>query len=246
MKRFTETTKWRDPWYRKLSPISKLLWGYVTDLCDAVGIIDLDLEAASFDIGSEVTEANIAELGDRITNLGGGKLLINKFIEFQYGKLSELCPAHKPVFRLLEKHKMEKPVMESKNTLALPYDYPSATLLEVVPVSASKKSDPVDEQALEVYNAYPKKVGKPVAIKAIKRAIKENSFEFILEKTRAYALARKGEDPQFTPYPSTWFGQQRFSNDPSTWKNGAAAKQFQKALPDGQDPTDPNDVRNYL
>lgn len=101
MKRFTETTKWSDPWFRKLPPASKLLWQWMCDQCDAAGIIDLDLDLASFMIGGELTENDLAMFGDRIRKLPNGKFLIVKFIGFQYGQISASCPAHKPVFRAL-------------------------------------------------------------------------------------------------------------------------------------------------
>jgi uncharacterized phage protein (TIGR02220 family) len=104
MKRFTETTKWSDPWFRRLSERAKLLWGYLTDNCNAVGLIDLDFDAASFHIGGKVEEKHLTELGDRLQRLQGGKIFIPKFIPFQYGTLSDSCPAHKPVFRLIETH----------------------------------------------------------------------------------------------------------------------------------------------
>jgi len=48
-KRFTDSTKWASkPWFRKLSPNAKLLWLYICDTCDVAGVIDLDLEMASF------------------------------------------------------------------------------------------------------------------------------------------------------------------------------------------------------
>lgn len=107
MKRFTETLKWRDPWYRRLSPTAKLLWGYLTDNCNCIGLIDLDLEAASFDIGAKVEERHLTELESRTQALGNGKIFIPKFIHFQNGKLSDSCPAHKPIFKLIEFHKIE-------------------------------------------------------------------------------------------------------------------------------------------
>ena len=54
--------------------------------------------------------------GDRIVNLPCGKWFIPKFIEFQYGKLSEDCKAHNPIFLSLEKHGIER--------VSIGYEYP--------------------------------------------------------------------------------------------------------------------------
>lgn len=104
MKRFTETNKWDDPWFRKLSPTAKLLWSYLTDKCDCVGLMELDIDAATFHIGSKVDESHIAELESRLQRLKNGKFFIPKFIPFQYGKLSAECRAHGPVFKAIDLH----------------------------------------------------------------------------------------------------------------------------------------------
>jgi hypothetical protein len=70
-----------------------------------------------------------------------------------------------------------------------------------------------------IYAEYPRKVGKPKALKAIEKAVREFSDAVVLEKTKAYAAARRGEDSQFTPHPATWFNQSRFNDDPATWKS---------------------------
>ena len=104
MKRFTETAKWEDPWYRKLPPELKLLWQWLLDRCDNAGIIDPDLELASFQIGYQYPIDSLSKLGDRVQQLEGGKYIIPKFIPFQCGELSKDCKAHKPVFQSLKKH----------------------------------------------------------------------------------------------------------------------------------------------
>jgi hypothetical protein len=71
--------------------------------------------------------------------------------------------------------------------------------------------------AEQIYSEYPRKVGKPDALKAIKRAMLKFEPSRLLEVTKHYATVRKGED--FTPNPSTWYNQERFNDDPSTWKN---------------------------
>ena len=76
----------------------------------------------------------------------------------------------------------------------------------------------VERQIEEIYQHYPKKVGKPQALKAIKKSLSKMDPETLLEKTKSFALARKNEDPQFTPNPSTWFNQERYNDDPETWK----------------------------
>lgn len=87
--------------------------------------------------------------------------------------------------------------------------------------------DDGDDEEMNIdtlYEIYPKKVGKPDAIKAIRKALREFDFAMLLEKTKAYAAARVGQDAQYTPYPSTWFNRHRFNDEPSTWKDGKPSK----------------------
>jgi hypothetical protein len=104
MKRFTETTKWEDPWFRKLSPELKLLWQWLLDHCDNAGVIEPDLELASFQIGYSYPLDTLGQFGDRVVRVKGDKFFLPKFIAFQYVQLSEDCKPHKQVFQLLEKH----------------------------------------------------------------------------------------------------------------------------------------------
>lgn len=74
-----------------------------------------------------------------------------------------------------------------------------------------------DETIDEIYSSYPRKVGRPAAVKAIRLALKSIDATSLLELTRAYAEARAGCDTQYTPHPATWFGQKRYADDPETW-----------------------------
>lgn len=104
MKRFTETNKWADPWFRKLAPKHKLLWSYICDTCDQAGVLEVDWELASFQIGQTLTAGDMDKFGDRVVMLESGKWHIVQFVQFQYGKLSESCKPHAPVFAALERH----------------------------------------------------------------------------------------------------------------------------------------------
>lgn len=73
--------------------------------------------------------------------------------------------------------------------------------------------------AEEIYYAYPKHVAKPKAVQKIEAACRKICAACLLELTKAYADVRSGEDPRFTPHPATWFFQERFNDDPSTWTN---------------------------
>lgn len=74
-----------------------------------------------------------------------------------------------------------------------------------------------DEQAEKIYAVYPRKVGKPKALKSILHALASVPFDEVLEATAKYAQARCGHDSEFTPHPATWFNQARYNDDPATW-----------------------------
>jgi len=120
LKRFTETLKWTDPWFRRLSAPAKLLWFYAVDHCDNIGIVELDLEFVGKDCGTKITEAHVAELGSRLESIGESKFFLPKFIKFQYGQLSASCPAHKKVIQAVEEHCLLQDL--------LGYHYPNARL----------------------------------------------------------------------------------------------------------------------
>lgn len=81
----------------------------------------------------------------------------------------------------------------------------------------------------EIYEAYPRKVGRPDALKAIRSAVlraakslagqKLPPGQELLARTRAFGeLARKHDaDLAFVPHPSTWFHQDRFLDSAEEW-----------------------------
>ena len=75
--------------------------------------------------------------------------------------------------------------------------------------------------AEEIYKLYPRKVGKPIALKKIEKAIKEVGFDELKKRVLAYAGATSRwdeEDRRFIPYPATWFNQGRYDDDPREWE----------------------------
>ena len=103
-KRFTDSEKFKDTWYRKLTPKQKCIWEYLLAECNHAGIIELDLEFASFVIGDTVTNEDLMPFKDKIQHLEKELYFIPNFITFQYGKLSNLSKPHIPVIKLLEKY----------------------------------------------------------------------------------------------------------------------------------------------
>jgi len=109
-KRFTDTEKWSDPWFRGLTPQLKCLWGYICDRCDNAGVWKIDKELAEFQIGSKIDWDKADELfNERCTLLNKEKLFITGFIKFQFGSLNENVNLHKNVLKLIEIHGIAYP-----------------------------------------------------------------------------------------------------------------------------------------
>lgn len=134
-KRFTETLKWDDPWFRALTPDAKLLWFWLVDKCDNAGIITPDFALCEFQAGIKHASDCMHQLETRIAEIDVGKFMICRFIEFQHGRLSRDCKAHNPAFQSLEKHGMleesgeikeiPKGYLKGIHTLSKGYPYPT-------------------------------------------------------------------------------------------------------------------------
>ncbi|MBK8477776.1 MAG: hypothetical protein IPL39_16170 [Opitutaceae bacterium] len=76
-----------------------------------------------------------------------------------------------------------------------------------------------------IYEAFPKKVGRAEAVKAIERTLKAGTITgpALLAKVQAYAAAVATwpeADRRFVPHPATWFNRGSFDDDPATWARG--------------------------
>ena len=83
--------------------------------------------------------------------------------------------------------------------------------------------------ALQIYEAYPRKVGKRDALRSIERALRrlpqelawegsEEDLDFwLLSRVELYAKTPAGNRGYLTPHPSTWFNQSRYLDDEKEW-----------------------------
>lgn len=111
-KRFTDSRKWNDPWYRKLPSEYKCFWEYILTTCNHAGIWKVDFEMASFCIGKEIDPTCVAEyMSERIEAFSPDKWYIPKFISFQYGELQEGNRVHDSVISILKKEGVCKPLI---------------------------------------------------------------------------------------------------------------------------------------
>lgn len=102
-KRFTDTEKFNDKWYRTLPLLQKVIWEYLLAECNHAGILEnFDLELMSFKIGAPISLDDFKIFDDRVIFISDEVLYIPKFIKFQYGELNPQNKVHASVLRELE------------------------------------------------------------------------------------------------------------------------------------------------
>jgi hypothetical protein len=110
-----------------------------------------------------------------------------------------------------------KPVRRRKANPG-PVEQPAAEP-QVVPETKPAATTSPAHQAEMIYQAYPRKVARPAAIQAIRRALQAKSFDWLLGQVERYAEAVEGQSKKFVPHPATWFNQARYDDDPKEWAN---------------------------
>ena len=98
----------------------------------------------------------------------------------------------------------------------------SSAQAEAEAEAEAERKDTVGDWAERIYQAYPLKVGKPSALKAIRKVIAVEDAEMVLRRVEGFAKARPPGTP-FTPHPATFFNARRFEDDPATWAVTAPA-----------------------
>jgi hypothetical protein len=120
---------------------------------------------------------------------------------------------------------------------AIPQDDAAKPLTEAE--IARRKAKATPSQLTAIYEAYPRRVGKIDAEKAIAKALlriaqdgKDDPHAYLLERVMAYRRSPAGAPPgmgceDFRPHPATWFNQGRYADDESQWHriNGGLKRQ---------------------
>ena len=117
-KRFTDSNKFGDIWYRKLPLLQKVLWEFLLAECNHAGILtNFDLEMASFKIGADITKEDLDFFENRVIFITENTLFIPKFIEFQYGEFNPKNRVHLNVLKELDKYNISASWTERKRSV---------------------------------------------------------------------------------------------------------------------------------
>lgn len=210
------STIWREP------KETKVLWITMLAMATKDGEVEASIPGLAHLAGLTVDETELAlrtllapdpfsrskeNAGRRIETIDGGWVLIN---HAKY-RAAMSQDDRREYMKLHMRAKRSKDVLANVSTGLAP----------LTQAEAEAKEDPLPIPAEEqVYAAYPKKVGRKEALRAIAKALKANTADKLLERTKAYAEAVANwptDDMRFVPHPATWFNQGRYDDDPEQW-----------------------------
>ena len=103
MKRFTETQKWDDPWFRSLPGAHKLVFLYLLDRCNNAGFWEEDLDGMAFHtkIEPHALEGALKGLTRGLQGASGWYWVKNFLRHQKNDSLNPENPAHRQIIALL-------------------------------------------------------------------------------------------------------------------------------------------------
>lgn len=114
-KRFVDNDIFRNNWFYDLSPEKKLLFLWLSLNCDMAGVIKINWNIASNEIGHPVCPTDLDAMEDNVKKIAPNKYILPKFIEFQYGNLAEISNdsksrVYRGVYKCLKSHGLTYPL----------------------------------------------------------------------------------------------------------------------------------------
>lgn len=213
-KRFTDTDKWKKPFFKKLKVQHKLLWFYILDDCDHAGIWHVDLEVVSLRVGEEINEKEALEdFGENIIQFDNGdKWFIPDFVEFQYGELKETNRVHESVIKKLNKYGLYKP-------LASPLQR-AKDKEEDIDIDKDKDEDIDNSEFDKFWDLYDYKKGKKEDVCKAFNKLPEEDKALIMVYIPKYIASTP--DKQYRKYPSSFLNQKGWLDEISVKKTASA------------------------
>lgn len=201
--RFTDTSKWKRPWFQALSRDAKLLWFFLCDDCDHAGIWIADFDLMSLRLGMKVDEKKLRELvGDKLIKIDADKYFIPSFFEFQYGNAKDGFKAKQSALKTLRSWNLldEKDSLRdlANSYLSVSGESPDC---HIISKSISNTGDArgenlaTDPDYEAVYKTYPKKVGKGNGLEKLKKLCRtKEELELFAKAMNAYVAYCKRTD----------------------------------------------------
>lgn len=211
-KRFTDTDKWKRPWFDQLDIKGKLVWLYILDQCDHCGVWPANFKLLSTQVGFRVTRYQFeAWLSGKIKPFDGDKYFIPSFVTFQQGQLSETKNAHKPIFAFLAKtgFKIDEEMMASGCHQDPILMGPSIGIGIGKGEEGESEGKRTKFDFESLYQAYPRKEGKAEGMTRLEKRIKsQDEFDSFAKAVRKYASICKleGRDKKFQLKWSSFVG----------------------------------------
>lgn len=218
-KRFTDTEKWNDPWYRKLPVIYKKFFDYLCDRCDNAGMWKVDMELAEFHLGTQLNKDEAVVLFDgRIRPMDEKYWYIPGFVSFQFGELSEDSRPHKSIIELIKKYRV------SKGYKLRVQD----TLKDKDKDSGKDKDNTVATESNfnALWDLYPNKDGRKMAFKHFQGSVfTPEDLTDLQTAIKNYINYVRGKDPKYIKSGATFFNNWRdwINWKPSTTTDGIPA-----------------------
>ncbi len=232
-KRFTDTDKWKRPWFRSLTAKNKLIWLYLLDECSHSGVWLGDFELMSFQVGFRVTENDLLQdfIG-KVVKFGSDKYFVPSFYEFQYATAKDGFRAKQTALEALKKAGLADEsgkiidwvihAVEFGDSVDTPPTVQPQSL-DCLSISSSKSISSISTKErfdLEtVYQEYPLKVGKSDGLKRLRSEIKtRDDFEAFRQSVRNYKAycERENKAKEYIKHFSTFVSTWRDWLDPAT------------------------------
>jgi hypothetical protein len=223
-KRFTDTTKWRNEWFRTLPDRAKLAWVYLCDECDKAGIMKIDWGLATFQLRFKVSPSIFKNwFGSKIHFLSDDRILIVQFFEFQYSQSKDTWSAKVEARKVLENLGFSivnnKLILSEESTVTPQCGDSVPTTLIRVRGRVSISINELREKIEKIYSEhYPLKKGRQRGVERLLKNFGPDDVALFEKAVGAYKAdcERNKTEPRYIQHFSTFVGHWRDWLDPET------------------------------